>query len=45
MILMKLWYSLRRPASKQGLTLVHFSAQLTRILSDRGAFRDCLGGV
>ena len=32
-------------AEKQGLTLVHFSAQLKRILSDRGAFRDCLGGV
>ena len=30
---------------KQGLTLVHFSAQLKRILSDRIAFRDCLGGV
>ena len=29
----------------QGLTLVHFSAQLKRILSDRGAFRDCLGGA
>jgi len=29
----------------QGLTLVHFSAQLEQILSDRGAFRDCLGGV
>jgi hypothetical protein len=26
----------------QGLTLVHFSAQLKRILSDKGAFRDCL---
>jgi len=25
-----------------GLTLVHFSAQLKRILSDKGAFRDCL---
>jgi hypothetical protein len=31
------------PAVSQGLTLVHFSAQLKRILSDRGAFRDCLG--
>jgi hypothetical protein len=30
---------------RQGLTLVHFSAQLKRILWDRGAFRDCLGGV
>ena len=31
--------------SEQGLSLVHFSAQPKRILSDRGAFRDCLGGV
>jgi len=31
--------------ANQGLTLVHFSAQLMRILSDRGAFRDCLGGI
>jgi len=30
--------------ARQGLTLVHFSAQLKRILSDRGAFWDCLGG-
>ena len=30
---------------QQGLTLVHFSAQLKRILWDRGAFRDCIGGV
>ena len=29
----------------QGLTLVHFSAQLKRILWDRGAFRGCFGGV
>ena len=29
----------------QGLTLVHFSAQLKRIMWDGGAFRDCLGGV
>ena len=29
----------------QGRTLVHFSAQLKRVLSHRGAFRDCLGGV
>jgi hypothetical protein len=32
-------------AKWQGLTLVHFSAQLKRIVSDRGAFRDCFGGV
>jgi len=32
-------------AAGQGLTLVHFSAQLKRILWDRGAFRRCLGGV
>jgi len=32
-------------AGYQGLTLVYFSAQLKRILSDRGAFRDCSGGV
>jgi len=30
---------------RQGLTLVHFLAQLKRILSDRGALRECLGGV
>jgi hypothetical protein len=29
----------------QGLTLVHFSAQLKRVLWDRGAVRDCSGGV
>ena len=29
----------------QGLTLVHFSAQLKRILWDRGALRGCLGDV
>jgi hypothetical protein len=29
----------------QGLTLVHFSAQLKRILRDRGAIRGCSGGV
>ena len=34
-----------RCRSDQGLTLVHFSAQLKRILWDRGAFRVCLGGV
>ena len=28
----------------QGLTLVHFSAQLKRILWDRGALRGCSGG-
>jgi hypothetical protein len=33
------------PPERQGLTLVHFSAQLKRILWDRGAFRVCLGGV
>jgi len=32
-------------ACAQGLTLVHFSAQLKRILWDRGATRGCLGGV
>ena len=31
--------------ARQGLTLVHFSARLKRILSGRGAFRDCLRGV
>jgi len=30
---------------EQGLALVHFSAQLERILWDRGAFRGCLGDV
>jgi hypothetical protein len=30
---------------RQGLTLVNFSAQLKRILWDRGACRGCLGGV
>jgi hypothetical protein len=30
---------------RQGLTLVHFSAQLKPILWDRGAFRACSGGV
>ena len=29
----------------QGLTLVHFSAQLERILWHRGAFRDWFGGA
>ena len=29
---------------RQGLTLVHFSAQRKRILWDRGAIRGCLGG-
>jgi hypothetical protein len=29
----------------QGLTLVHFSAQLERILWDRGAIEGCLGDV
>ena len=29
----------------QGLTLVNFSAQLKRILSERGAFKHCFGGV
>jgi hypothetical protein len=33
------------PAGRQGLTLVHFSAQLKRILWDKGAFRGCLGDV
>ena len=28
-------------AGGQGLTLIHLSAQLKRILWDRGAFRDC----
>jgi hypothetical protein len=31
--------------SRQGLTLVHFSAQLKRIMWDRDAFRGCVGGV
>jgi hypothetical protein len=31
--------------ARQGLTLVHFSAQRRRFLWDRGAFRGCLGGV
>ena len=32
-------------AHRQGLTLVHFSAQLKRIVWDRGAFGGCLGCV
>ena len=32
-------------ATNQGLTLVHFSAQLKRMLWDRCAIRGCLGGV
>jgi len=32
-------------AAGRGLTLVHFSAELDRILWDRGGFGDCLGGV
>jgi len=32
-------------AADQGLTLVHFSAQRKRILCDRGAFKDHVGGV
>ena len=32
-------------ASRQGLTLVHFSTQHKRFLWDRGASRSCLGGV
>jgi hypothetical protein len=32
-------------SSPKRLTLVHFSAQLKRILWDRGAFRDASGGV
>ena len=32
-------------AVHQGLTLVHIAAQLKHILWDRGASRDCLGGV
>ena len=35
----------RGPGRGLHLTLVHFSAQLKRILWDRGAFRGCLGGV
>jgi hypothetical protein len=35
----------RRQAQVQGLTLVHLSAQRKRFLSDRGAYRGCLGGV
>jgi len=43
----RLWSAARtwRRRGRQGLTLVHFSAQLKRVLSDRDAFRDCLGGV
>jgi hypothetical protein len=29
----------------RGFTLIHFSAQLKRILWDRGAFKGCSGGV
>jgi len=35
----------RRRRRRQGLTLVHFSAQHKRILWDRGEFRDYLRGV
>jgi hypothetical protein len=31
--------------ARQGLTLVHFSAQLERFVWDRGACRGCSGGV
>jgi len=34
-----------RKVCGRGLTLVHFSAQLKRILWNRGAFSGCLGGV
>ena len=34
-----------RAARGQGITLVHFSAQLKRILWDRGACRGCLWDV
>jgi len=36
---------LRRVTPNQGLTLLHFSGQLKRILWDRGAIRGCLEGV
>jgi len=32
-------------AHHQGLTFVHFSAQLERTLWDRGALRGCVGGA
>jgi len=32
-------------AADQGLTLLHFSAQLQRFLWDRGCIQGCLGGV
>jgi len=32
-------------ATCQGRALVHFSAQLKRLLWDRGAFEGCLGGI
>ena len=37
--------ALLHAAVRQGLTLVHFSAQLKRILSGWGASRDLSGGV
>jgi hypothetical protein len=33
------------PRVRQGLTLVHFSAQLKRIMWERGAMKACLGVV
>jgi len=43
---MRAFSSLSAVASWQGrITLVHFSAQLKRILGDRGALRGCVGGV
>jgi hypothetical protein len=35
----------RPPPRQQGLTLVHFSAQLERFVWDRGARRGCVGRV
>jgi hypothetical protein len=35
----------RADISRQGLTFVHVSAQLKRILWDRASMRGCLGGV
>jgi hypothetical protein len=43
------WSEAAAEAKRQALTLVHFSAQLKRLLWDRGCvqgdLRGCLGGV
>jgi len=39
------WCGASAGARRQGLTLVHFSAQLERLLCDRGAVRGCCGGI